>query len=118
MRSPVIIAALSVTLAACAGATGDASHDYYGNLYPADCPASIVNDESLLARVTIVRAHVSGAYGTATGSFITISPALSGWMLEDVTRHELCHVIKGDWHARHVPNVYRPKACPDTFHCN
>lgn len=134
MRSPVIIAALSVTLAvtlaACAGATGDASHDHYGNTYPAECPASITADASLIGRIDVVREHKSGVRGFArlgatAGRFtVGLDPSLSGWILEDTKRHEFCHVKwwlalgHPDWHARHVPNVYRAPVCPDTFHCN
>lgn len=114
---------LALALGACS--TGaDTSHDYYGNVYPADCPASITSDAYLLSRVTITKRHTSGAYGTTSidGKRITQSPALSGWRLEDNTRHELCHAKRlqaglPDWHALHVPNVYRAPVCTNTFHC-
>lgn len=113
---------LALALGACSTAP-DMAHDYAGNVYPVDCPASITTDAALLSRVVIVRQHVSGTNGTTRGTIITLDPSLSGWILEDVTRHELCHAkhwLKNgnpDWHARHVPNIYRAPTCANPFHC-
>lgn len=125
MKTAAVLLALA--LGACSTVT-DTSHDHADNVYPADCPPSIVDDPALTSRVDIVRVHVSGAYGTTRKIgdrfLVTLDPSLSGWMLASVTRHEFAHVKRWietgnpDWHARHVPNVYRPPGCADTFHCN
>ena len=112
---------LLIALSGCSTVT-DASHDYAGNVYPADCPASITSDPELLSRVTVTREHVSGTYGTTRGTLVTLDPALSGWLLEDTRRHEFCHVVHGlkgnpDWHAHYVSNIYRAPTCADLFHC-
>lgn len=115
--------ALALALGACSSVP-DTAHDYYGNAYPSDCPASIVSDPGLVSSIVVVRTHVAGTLGTAAGIRVTLDPSLSGWLLEDTKRHEFCHVKhwlkdgNADWHAHFVPNVYRPTECGNAFHCN
>ncbi len=117
------LAILSLALGACSSGMADTTKDYYGNVYPLDCPASIVSDPGLVSSIVVIRTHVAGTLGTARGTLVTLDPSLSGWILEDARRHEFCHVkhwLKDgnpDWHARYVPNVYRPPVCADPFHC-
>lgn len=128
-RSALPVVIVAGLLGACATA-GEASRDYYGNVYPADCPASIVHDATLRSRVVIIRGTPpSGTYGATVrgGAFVLVvlSDRLTGWMVADIERHELCHAKhmldgnpdNGDWHAKFVPNVHKPNECPNTFHC-
>lgn len=118
---------LALALGACS-TMADTTKDYYGNVYPSDCPASIVSDPGLLSLIDVQRRHVAGTLGTTArglgGRFVvTLDPSLSGWMLEDVKRHEFAHVKRWietgdpDWHARHVPNSLPAARCADAFHC-
>lgn len=126
MKRALILAA-ALALGACS-TMADTSHDLAGNVYPSDCPASIVSDPGLLSLIDVQRRHIAGTLGTATrglgGRFtVTLNPSLSGDALAETTRHEFCHVEhwrktgNPDWHARHVPNSLPAARCADPFHC-
>lgn len=121
-------ALLAVLLLGGCSTVADMSRDSQGNVYPIDCPPSIVSDPKLLSLIDIERRHVAGTLGTTArglnGRFtVTLDPKLSGWILDDTLRHEVAHVKRwietGDphWHAQYLPNVYRPTVCANTFHC-
>ena len=118
---------------ACAAEFGHAT-DQAGNVYPAECPDSLVDDPAWQARMTITHAAITGSNVNGTTrsvlvggkAFIVISPRVAGWKERDVIRHEMCHgrlLLEGkplNFHPHqndYIPNARPAERCADPFHC-
>ena len=134
------LAACSLLISACASPDPStvemrgAATDAMGNIYPAECPASIVDDPALQSRIITTRAPLPATLGGTTlnllvggKAIVTLNEHLSGWRERDTRRHEDCHallLLEGkpiNWHPHqsdYVPNTMAPMVrCQDVFHC-
>lgn len=108
--------------------------DQAGNVYPAECPDSLVDDPAWQARMTIKHAAIAtpNVMGLTLNTlvdgkaFIVISPRVAGWKERDVIRHEMCHgrlLLEGkpiNFHPHqsdYIPNARPAERCADPFHC-
>ncbi len=92
--------------------TGEAfgqTHDQVGHAYPIECQgdlswvkADIVrvpqNDPYLQMLAPFNRPNLARVNLSTNPPRIVVSDRLSGWKYDDALRHELCHVVAGNWH--------------------
>lgn len=117
----------------CGAASFGAATDAMGNIYPAECPESIVDDPALQSRIVTIHALLPATLGGTTlgwlvdgKAIVTINTRLGGWRERDTRRHEDCHallLLEGkpiNWHPHqsdYIPNQRPPERCADVFHC-
>jgi hypothetical protein len=106
--------------ARCADHSFGAPTDQSGNVYPPECPDSIVDDPKLLAKMFITSMDMPMTLGGNTLSqlingkpFIVLNKRYRGWRARDAKRHEMCHGVElllglpANWHPHqneYVPN--------------
>lgn len=75
------------------------TQDQAGNFYPIECQESLTAMWQEAGYPVVVDEDRQGYLGgLMLSGGIFISPKLKGWRYDDALRHELCHVIAGDWH--------------------
>lgn len=107
LKACLIAAAAIVALWALGGCEAQAADlDPWGNEYPPQC------SERALSTIHITVVRVSQSFldkatkaSDRTGVYMPSGAAavrsdLSGYMLAETIRHEKCHAIMGEWHAR------------------
>lgn len=96
---------LAASLTACASPEGSII-DQAGNVYPPICRGDLSKVEATITfksrKWMSEEAEILGVHnrilGETHGNHIVIDDSLRGWKREDAIRHELCHVLAGEWH--------------------
>ena len=100
---------LVLILSACqtTGGSVGITRDQVGNVYPPECRGDLshvvadiqfVSQKRLMMQRGADQYTMGWTYKVGNPRIVYIREDLTGWRRDDVIRHELCHIVAGDWH--------------------